>query len=207
LLEESVSSDFDQTDFRILREITRDGRVSDVTLGERVHLSSTAAARRRKILEERGAVTGYTANLNLEALGIGIVVMVAIELNSQAEQALTEFEAAVVKCPSMTFCSFVSGDTDFIMIVHVQSFSDYDRVYRSELSNLPHVAKIRSSFVMRQVTNRVVPPSIFAPLPSQRRKIRRSRVGNPYLIVRWDDRAGLLRLTRKSQPHFTGPCG
>lgn len=163
MLEESVSSDFDQTDFRILREITRDGRVSDVTLGERVHLSSTAAARRRKILEERGAVTGYTANLNLEALGIGIVVMVAIELNSQAEQALTEFEAAVVKCPSMTFCSFVSGDTDFIMIVHVHSFSDYDRVYRSELSNLPHVAKIRSSFVMRQVTNRVVPPSIFAP--------------------------------------------
>ncbi|MCC2977067.1 Lrp/AsnC family transcriptional regulator [Sphingomonas sp. PL-96] len=154
-------SDLDQTDFRIIREIARDGRLSDVALGERVHLSSTAAARRRKILEECGAVTGYSANLNLEALGVGIVVLVAIELASQAEQVLNEFEAAVVQCPSMTFCSFVSGDTDFIMIVHVRSLGDYDRVYRSELSKLPHVAKIRSSFVMRQVTQRVIPPVIF----------------------------------------------
>jgi len=94
-------------------------------------------------------------------LGLGIVVVVAIELRSQAEQALGEFEAAVVRCPSVTFCSFVSGDTDFLMMVHVRSFDDYDRVYRSELATLPHVARIRSSFVMRRVTNRVVPPAIF----------------------------------------------
>jgi Lrp/AsnC family leucine-responsive transcriptional regulator len=161
LTEEIVALDIDQTDFRIIREIARDGRISDVALGERVHLSSTAVARRRKILEERGAVTGYTANLDLEVLGIGIVVVIAIELSSQAEQVLNEFEAAVVQCPSMTYCSFVSGDTDFIMIVHVRSFRDYDRVYRSELSNLPHVAKIRSSFVMREVMQRSLPPTLF----------------------------------------------
>jgi len=154
----------DQADFRIMRELTRRGRASDVTNGESVHLSSTAAARRRKILEERGAVKGYTAELDLDRLGLGIVVIVSIELSSQAEQKLIEFEAAVVRCPSMTYCSFISGDTDFIMIVHVRSFADYDRVYRSELSTLPHVAKIRSSFVMRQVAQRTVPPALFASL-------------------------------------------
>lgn len=160
-MNEILYSDLDRTDLRILREITLDGRTSDVALGERVNLSSTAAARRRKILEERGAVSGYTTTLNLDQLGIGIVVLVAIELRSQAEQVLNEFEAAVVCCPSMTYCSFVSGDTDFIMMVHVRSLEDYDRVYRSELSTLPHVAKIRSSFVMRQVAQRAVPPVLF----------------------------------------------
>lgn len=147
-----------------MRALTEDGRMSDVLLGERVHLSSTAAARRRKILEERGAIAGYTATLDMPMLGLGIVVMVAIELNSQAEQVLNEFEAAVVRCPSVTFCSFVSGDTDFLMMVHVRSFDDYDRIYRSELAMLPHVAKIRSSFVMRRVNQRNVPPAIFGPL-------------------------------------------
>jgi len=161
LVKEKHLTDLDQTDFRIMREIIADGRISDVALGEQVHLSSTAAARRRKILEDRGAIGGYTASLDLDRLGIGIVVLVAIELRSQAESVLTEFEAAVIACPSMTYCSFVSGDTDFIMIVHVRSFEDYDRVYRSELSNLPHVAKIRSSFVMRQVARRPVPPALF----------------------------------------------
>ena len=153
----------DQTDIRLLREIIDNGRISDVALGDKVHLSSTAAARRRKILEDGGAVSGYSANLDLNRLGLRIVVVVSMELSSQAEQVLNEFEQAVVKCPSMTYCSFVSGDTDFIMIVHVRSFEDYDRVYRSELSTLPNVAKIRSSFVMRQVVDRTVPPALFAP--------------------------------------------
>jgi DNA-binding Lrp family transcriptional regulator len=161
LMDESGSYSIDATDFRILRELSADGRASDVNLGERVHLSSTAAARRRKILEERGAIAGYTAKLDLPRLGFGIVVMVAIELSSQAEQALVEFETAVVKCPSMSYCSFVSGDTDFLMMVHVRSLEDYDRVYRSELSMLPHVAKIRSSFVMRNVMQRTVAPIVF----------------------------------------------
>jgi Lrp/AsnC family leucine-responsive transcriptional regulator len=158
---ENLLDEFDSTDFKIMQALCEDGRMSDVMLGEKVFLSSTAAARRRKILEERGAITGYCAGLDLTMLGLGIVVMVAIELRSQAEQVLNEFEEAVARCPSVTFCSFVSGDTDFLMMLHVRSFADYDHVYRSELATLPHVAKIRSSFVMRHVTNRTVPPALF----------------------------------------------
>jgi len=158
---ETERSELDRTDYRLLSELALEGRMSDVALGERVYLSSTAAARRRKILEERGLIAGYTANLDLDRLGYGIMVLVSIELRSQAEQALIEFEEAVMQCPSMSFCSFVSGDTDFVMMVHVQSFNDYDKVYRRELSRLPHVAKIRSSFIMRQVARRGAPPVVF----------------------------------------------
>jgi len=142
---ENTLTEFDATDFRIMNALVEDGRMSDVMLGERVHLSATAAARRRKLLEEQGAIKGYTAELDLPMLGLGIVVIVAIELRSQADSVLTEFEEA-----------------DFLMMVHVKSFEDYDRIYRSELATLPHVAKIRSSFVMRRVTQRNVPPAVFA---------------------------------------------
>jgi len=67
----------------------------------------------------------------------------------------------VVKCPSISYCGFVSGDTDFMIIIHVNSFNDYDQIYRRELANLPHVAKIRSSFVMREVARRIIPPVVF----------------------------------------------
>jgi len=162
----SVGDDIDQIDYRILRELCRDGRASDVALSERVHLSSTAVARRRKLLEDRGMLLGYSADLDLSRLGFGTTIMVAIELSSQAEGVLNEFEQAVVQCPSVSFCSFVSGDTDFIMMVHVKSFEDYDRIYRRELSTLPHVARIRSSFVMRKVLNRTLPAALF-PAPQR----------------------------------------
>lgn len=157
---EISASELDRIDFKILREITFNGRISDVALGEKVHLSSTAVARRRKILEEGGVVTGYTALLDLDRLGMGTTVLVRIELVSQAVDVLDAFERAVVKCPSVTFCSFVSGDTDFILILHVRSLDDYDRVYRSELSSLPHVAHIRSSFVIRKIVQCLVPPGL-----------------------------------------------
>lgn len=165
----------ERTDFRILHELSIDGRMSDVALGERVHLSSTAVARRRKILEERGIIRSYTADLDMALLGLNIVVIVSIELKSQAEQGLNEFEQAVIQCPSMSYCSFVSGDTDFLMIVHVSSFEDYDRVYRSELSKLPHVAKIRSSFVMRQVIDRNLPRVVFDDAIGANKANRRAR--------------------------------
>ena len=148
------------TDMRLLQQLVADGRATDVTLGEKIHLSSTATARRRKILEDRGVIKGYTADVDKTRLGFSIDVLVSIELSSQAETALNEFEEAVVRCPSMSFCSFVSGETDFIMMIHVRSFEDYDRVYRRELSTLPHVARIRSSFLMRSVERRQLAPAI-----------------------------------------------
>jgi Lrp/AsnC family leucine-responsive transcriptional regulator len=157
----SNSLTLDATDYRILRELCTDGRAADVLLGERINLSSTAVARRRKILEESGVIAGYNANINMFSLGFTGVVMVAIELGSQAEHVLVEFEREVVKCPSISYCGFVSGDTDFFIMIHVNSFDDYDRIYRKELSNLPHVAKIRSSFVLREVARRVTPPVVF----------------------------------------------
>lgn len=154
-------NDLDAIDYRILKALSEDGRASDVALGEAIALSSTAVARRRRILEDKGIIAAYNASLNLSALGYGGVVVVSIELSSQAEAVLNEFEREVVKCPSMSYCGFVSGDIDFIIIIHVDSFNDYDKVYRKELSILPHIARIRSSFVMREVTRRANPPAIF----------------------------------------------
>jgi DNA-binding Lrp family transcriptional regulator len=162
-LANSLSTTLDATDYRILRELCSDGRAADVLLAERVNLSSTAVARRRKIMEESGVISGYNANINMFSLGFTGVAMVSIELSSQAEHVLVEFEREVVKCPSISYCGFVSGDTDFFIMIHVNSFDDYDRIYRRELSSLPHVAKIRSSFVLREVARRVTPPVVFEP--------------------------------------------
>jgi len=155
-----VMASLDATDFRILREVAANGRISDVQLGEKVYLSSTASSRRRRFLEDSGIITGYTATFDLERLGMNLTILVKIELTSQAVHSLDSFESAVARCPSVTYCYFVSGDTDFILILQVKSIDDYDRVYRDELSILPYVAHIRSSIVIRKIVQRVVPPSI-----------------------------------------------
>lgn len=152
----------DRIDRAILSELTRNGRVSHAELSTRVGLSPTACARRQKALEDSGMITGYQAVLGLDRLGYGTTVIVRITLDSQAEDALDIFEKAVIACPSVVRCFLMSGSDDYIIAVNARSIADFERIHRTELACLPHVARVQSSFALREVINRAVPPAALA---------------------------------------------
>lgn len=154
------SHSLDRLDYRIMRILASDARSSDVMIGEAVGLSSNAVARRRKILEESRIIQRYAAEFNLELMGCGILVLVQIELASQSDDALRKFEMAIQSCRAVSKCWFVSGDIDFLALVHVPALRDYDETYRQELSSLPNVSRIRSSFVLRNVIDRSTAPRV-----------------------------------------------
>ena len=151
----------DSFDTTILSELTVNARASHVELAERVGLSSTAIARRQKVLEEEGFIRGYQAVLDLTRFGLSTTVLVRVTLESQNEDALKSFEAAVIGCPSVVRCFLMSGSDDYIVIVLARDIEDFERIHRTELSRLPRVARIQSSFAMREVVNRAVPPVVF----------------------------------------------
>lgn len=152
----------DRIDRSILRELARNGRITHAELAERVGLSSTASARRQRALEEAGFITGYQAVLGLDRLGYSTTVIVRIALDSQSEDALDAFETAVVECPSVVRCFLMSGSDDYIVAVNAQSITDFERIHRTELARLPHIARIQSSFALREIVNRGIPPAALA---------------------------------------------
>ncbi|MGY4369494.1 DNA-binding Lrp family transcriptional regulator [Bradyrhizobium sp. LB1.3] len=88
-------------------------------------------------------------------------MLVRIALESQSDEALKAFEAEVVKCPSMVRCFLMSGTDDYILIVLARDIQDFERIHRTELSRLPRVARVQSSFALREVVNRAVPNVVF----------------------------------------------
>jgi DNA-binding Lrp family transcriptional regulator len=149
----------DRIDRAILQELTRNARISHADLSARVGLSPTACARRQRALEDAGIIVGYQAALGLEQLGFATTVIVRITLHSQAEDALDAFERALVASPSVLRCFLMSGSDDYIVAVNTRSISDFERIHRTELASLPHVARVQSSFALREVINRAVPPA------------------------------------------------
>ena len=107
----------DHIDTTILSELTINALASQVDLAERVGLSSTAIARRQKVLEDEGFIRGYQAVLDLARFGLSTTVLVRVTLESQNEAALKSFEAAVINCPSVVRCFLMSGSDDYIVIV------------------------------------------------------------------------------------------
>lgn len=144
----------DTIDRKIITALQRDGRLSNVALADQVGLSPSACLRRVQILEDSAVISGYTALVNADALGRTTNVIVAITLDRQNGEFLDAFEEAVASCPDVMECYLMAGDADYVLRVIVKDAADYERVHKELLSRLPGVARIQSSFSLRQVVAR-----------------------------------------------------
>lgn len=155
-----ASETLDTLDMAIISALSENGRLTQVELAERIPLSATAIARRIRALEERGVIEGYAASISRHALGLNTAVLVQISLKSQSEDVLEAFEKAVLAAPSVVSCQLMSGEDDYVLTVLARDLADYERIHRQELSRLPAVARLRSSFALREVKSRALPETI-----------------------------------------------
>jgi len=147
-------SEPDAIDLAILKTLQSDARITNADLGAKVGLSPSACSRRLDILEKRGVIRGYHAHVSHKALDYKMIAIVHISLSGQFAKTLSEFEAAVKRCPNVLVCYLMSGEYDYILRVAARDLEDYERIHRDWLSALPHVVKINSSFALREVIDR-----------------------------------------------------
>jgi DNA-binding Lrp family transcriptional regulator len=141
----------DRFDRAILQALQLDGRITNSTLAERVNLSESACLRRMRALEESGIIEGYTARINQQRAGCPVNVFVNITLDRQDEVDLRKFEEAIRKIPEVMECYLMTGDYDYTLRVVVADTADYERIHSKNLTRLPGVARIHSSFALRTV--------------------------------------------------------
>ena len=67
---------------------------------------------------------------------------------------LQDFEAAVVNIPQILACFLLAGESDYLLRVAAKDVADYGRIHSEFLAALPHVMRMESNFVLREVTNR-----------------------------------------------------
>ena len=117
-------------------------------------LSPSACSRRLDRLEADGAILGYHARLSNRHLGHPVTVIVNIALSGQSERHLSEFEAAVRRCPNVLVCFLMSGEYDYVLRIAARDLEDFERIHKTVLSAFPHVVRISSSFALREVVDR-----------------------------------------------------
>ncbi len=141
----------DRIDRAILRELQNDARLPNTALAERVGLSDSACLRRVRRLEQSGVIRGYVALVDETQAGYPDSVFVQITLVSQQRKDLEAFEAAVARVPEVMECYLMSGASDYILRVVVADARDYERVHSQQLTRLPGVDRVHSSFALRTV--------------------------------------------------------
>ena len=148
----------DRIDRSILTALQDNARISNVDLAAQVGLSPSACLRRVALLEQNGVINGYHADLNAAKMGHDVLVLLHSTLHGQSAEMMAEFEAAVANIPQVLACFLIAGENDYILRVAARDVNDFGRVHSTYLSSLPHVLRMESSFVLREVMNRGMTP-------------------------------------------------
>ena len=141
----------DDLDAAILRYLEGHGRATNYEVGEAVGLSASAASRRILALEQTGAIRGYRALVDDRLLGKRMTVYVRVTLERQSAAVLGTFEAAVRRCRPVVSCHLMAGSYDYMLVARVADIDDYGRLHHNELSRLPGVTRLETSFALRDV--------------------------------------------------------
>ncbi len=151
----------DALDLRILAELQQDGALSNVELARRVHLSPSPCLARVKALESGGVIQRYVALADPKALGLGLNVFISISLKEQSRAALAGFEQRIAEHDEVMECYLMTGDSDYLIRVAVADIAALEKFILEQLTPIPGIEKIRSSFALKQVrykTSLPLPP-------------------------------------------------
>ena len=146
----------DATDWKILRELQADGRITNVELASRVGISAPPCLRRVRALEEAGVITGYRALLDEKALGYDITMFAFISLAVQAEPELVVFEEKLKSWPIVREAWMQSGEIDFVLKCVAPDLKTCQTFDIEQLVALPNVGHVRTSLTLRQIKNEPV---------------------------------------------------
>ena len=141
----------DRTDLQLLAELQGNGRQTNAELAERVHLSASACLRRVQRLEREGVISGYSAQVDAERIGLGLQAFVRVQLRHHDAASIAEFVAFVDAWEEVVACHALTGDMDYLLQVAVRDLDHFSRFLLDRLLNQAGVADVNSSFVLRTV--------------------------------------------------------
>ncbi len=138
-------------DRQILALLRQDGRRTYDDIARRVSLSAPAVKRRIDRLLASGALRGFTAVVDPDALGWGTEALV--ELFYAPGTLLDEVAETLARVPEVVEAWSVTGEADAIARVRTEDNADLERLIM-ELQRDGHVERTRSQVVMSRLVSR-----------------------------------------------------
>jgi Lrp/AsnC family transcriptional regulator, leucine-responsive regulatory protein len=141
----------DRSDRAILEVLQRDNKTPQRKIAEMVNLSAPAVQRRIKRLEETGVIQANIAVIDPAKIGQSITLFVQIEMESERSDLYESAKRSFASAPEVQQCYYVTGETDFILIVTVETMNDYEALTRRLFFENNNVKHFRTFVAMDRV--------------------------------------------------------
>ena len=149
----------DRLDKRILREIQRDGTITNLELAERIGLSPSPCARRVKQLEDAGIILDRVTLLDPKKLDLKLTALIQISMDRHTPDRFAKFEVQIRSYAEVTECLLITGQSaDYQLKVVVPDMEYYQEFLLNKITRIEGVTDVHSSFMLREVQNTTALP-------------------------------------------------
>ncbi|TIP29942.1 MAG: Lrp/AsnC family transcriptional regulator [Mesorhizobium sp.] len=118
----------DKIDIKILSQLQKNGRVTNVELADLVNLSPSPCLMRVKKLQAEGFITGYSAQIDVSKLGQTLTIFTEVTLKHHQQNDFARFLTAIQKVDSVVECHLVSGGYDYLVKFVTAGISEYQTI-------------------------------------------------------------------------------
>jgi DNA-binding Lrp family transcriptional regulator len=150
--------ELEEQDRRLLRELQRNGRISNQDLAEATAMSTSACWRRVRLLEEAGVIRGYAALVDPAACGLNFHAVVHVQLARHEERFVEQFAEAIARRPEVLDCFATTGEADYHLRVLCADLDAYNLFLERFLFRLPGVQSARTNLVLKEVKHEAALP-------------------------------------------------
>lgn len=138
----------DSFDISILRMLQTDNYQPQRDIGEQIGLSAAAVQRRIKRMTQLGYIVDNVAILNREHLGNLLTIIVEVSMEREKIKDVEETKASFKNCPAVQQCYYVTGQTDFVLILLVASMQEYELLTRDVFFGNPNIKNFKTFVAM-----------------------------------------------------------
>ncbi len=140
----------DRIDMTILKTLQADGRITNVELAQRVHLSASPCLDRVKRLETEGYIKRYGAYLNASKLNYGMTAYIQVTLDRTTADVFKLFKVEVVKIKEIVECNLVAGGYDYLLKIRFANIESY-RLILEKVGGLPAISQTHTYMVTEHI--------------------------------------------------------
>lgn len=138
-------------DWRVLRLLQNDARVSTAELARQVELSPPGLQKRLRKLEESGVIERYVTLVNRESVGLDLLCFVHVTLAHHEPEYVSRFRDAMKLLPEVLECHHLTGEFDYLLKVVVENHKHLERFLFEKITRIPGVDRVRTSIVLREI--------------------------------------------------------
>lgn len=143
--------ELDSTDKQILNILQKDAKLPVKEIAQLVNLSTTPVFQRIKRMEKNGIIESYSAVLNRSKIAQKTTIFAEVNLHSHSGKDIEQFEKIMTSTPEITECYHITGKSDYLLKIEVDSMNTYRKFIMGKISTIENIAHLNSSITLEEV--------------------------------------------------------